>query len=189
MPKILKCGGVAAVTAAVLLAGCASVESSSSAQAVLLSDHTGAKLSVQKIGSASFRLVLTGQTAPSRAVVENRLADEAAKLTLQQHGQWFMAVEPAANGWTPPTADPLGKRFSFRMENWRPSWRFKAEKGWTNGPPPASGSAVTAYEVRADIVVHQGRFDGVEPLGYDAAMLDEYLREQVAVPSPATSKG
>jgi hypothetical protein len=188
MLEILKFGGAAAVTAAALLAGCASVESSSPAQVVTLSDRTSAKLSVQKISPTSFRLVLTGQAGPSRGVVENRLADEAAKLTLQQHGQWFVAVEPAVNGWTPPSADPLGKRFSFRMENWRPSWRFKAEKDWSNGPP-AAGSAVTAYEVRADIVVHQGRFDGVEPLGYDAAMLDDYLRDQVAVPAGAPAKG
>jgi hypothetical protein len=163
----------AAAVAASLLCGCASAGGGAS-QPTTLVDKSTANLSVRKLGKETFRLTLAGQGAPSRDMVNNRLAFEAAKLTERESAQWFEAVVPKDAGWTPPAADPMGKRFSFRMENWRPSWSVEKSK-----PAGAGASATPGFRATIDVVVHKGRFDGINPLGFSAGPLDDYLKQQV----------
>jgi hypothetical protein len=158
----------AAAVAVTLLSGCASVGGGGS-QATTLIDKSSANLSVRKLGKETFRLTLAGQGAPARDVVNNRLAFEAAKLTERESAQWFEVVLPKDAGWTPPAADPTGKRYSFRMENWRPVWTAQ----------PAKGKAAPGYRATIEVIVRKGRFDGVNPLGFSAGPVDDFLKPQV----------
>jgi hypothetical protein len=167
-----------AICAAALLSSCATT-STSGAQSLTLADKSAASLSVKKVGKETFRLSISGEGNPSPSVVNNRLAYEAAKLTEQEKGQWFEAVLPKGSAWTPPPADPTGKRFSFRLENWRPTW--------TNASVAKKGAPAAAqYKAVIDVVVRHGRFDGVNPLGFGAAPLDDFLKEQVTVSADPT---
>lgn len=150
-------------------------------QAVTLSDRSSAELVVGKAGRSGYRLTLRGQGEPSRPAVEARLAYEAAQLSIARKAQWFEAVAPkAADGWTPPAADPAGRRYNFRMENWRPSWRIR---------PSRDGAAPGAWEASIEVVLRQDRFDGANPLGFEPFTLDDFLREQVAATPPAAPPG
>lgn len=170
-------GGLALVVVLVV-GGCASL-GGAPPQSLTLSDRSAASLSVKAMGKTGYRLTLSGAGAPSRSTVENRLAFEAAALTIRNRGRWFEAVAPVAGagGWT-PAADPQGRRYSFRMENWRPSWRSRGTDGWTSAAPDA---ATTEYQASIDVIIHGDRFDGLNPLGFEPYVLDDYLREQVAV--------
>jgi hypothetical protein len=145
----------------------------------------------QKRGAAGFHLAVTGHTFTSRDAIEKYLAYRAAELAKAEHGDWFSLVEKRAKGDTAPVpkTDRAGPRFSFRMEYWRPLWRYKADaspawKSWS----PFSGSAffagdpktVTAYEVSADIVLHKGMMTGTNPLAFDADALSDFLVNQVS---------
>jgi hypothetical protein len=166
--------------AALAVAGCAST-GGGSAQQITLMDKTAADLVVRKVGGDAFHIQLSGKGAPSRAAVESRLAYEASALTVQQQGRWFedAAGRKAAGSAVAPT----GKRYSFRMENWHPAWRLRGANGWTawapTGPQDAAQSAATEYQASIDVIVHKERFDGGNPLGFDAYALSDYIRPQV----------
>lgn len=151
--------------------------------------------SVQKKGANRLHLTVTGHKFTSRADVEKYLAYRAAELTLEQKGSWFTLVETRAKGDTVPVPkrDPGGLRYSFRMENWRPVWRYKmtgdtAWKSWS----PFSGAAffadgkdpktVTDFEASADIVVHKGQMNDADPLAYEAGAVSDLLVNQVSPP-------
>lgn len=149
--------------------------------------------SAQKRGPAGFHISVTGHTFTSRDAIEKYLAYRAAELTKAEQSDWFTLVEKRAKGDTAPVpkTDPVGPRFSFRMEYWRPLWRYKANalpawKSWS----PFSGSAffagdpktVTAYEASADIVLHKGTVTGNNPLAFDADALSDFLVNQVSPP-------
>jgi hypothetical protein len=146
-----------------------------------------------RTGAANLRLTVTGKSFTSRAALENYLAYRAATETMANKSQWFSFTERRAKGdkLPVPKGDPNGPRFSFRMENFRPLWRYQtagspAWKSWS----PFSGAAfpvtdpktVTAYEVSADIVLHKGMVDDVSPLAFDAGALSDYLINQVEAP-------
>src|SRR2546422_3561097 len=86
---------------------------------------------VKPSGLGPFKLVVTGHTFTSRGQIEKYLAYRAARLTIEQGGQWFTFKEDRGKGETAepvPARDPEGPRYSFRIKYFRPVWRYK-----TNG--------------------------------------------------------
>ena len=151
--------------------------------------------SAQKKG-AGLQLTVTGHKFTSRAEIENYLAWQAAQQTEAQKGTWFTFTEARAKTDTvaAPKRDPKGPHYSFHMENWRPVWRYKmkgdtAWKSWS----PFSGAAffadgkdpktVTDFEVTADITVHKGPMDDLNPLAFEAGPVSDLLINQVSPPS------
>jgi hypothetical protein len=153
--------------------------------------------SVQKKGANRFHLMVTSHKFISRADVEKYLAYRAAELTLEQKGSWFTFVETRAKGDTVPVPkrDPAGLRYSFRMDYWRPVWRYKTagNSAWTSWSP-FSGAAffadgkdpktISEFEAGADIVVHKGQMDDAEPLAFEAGAVSDLLVNQVSPPQP-----
>jgi len=142
---------------------------------------------------ATLHLSVTGHTFTSRDAVEKYLAYRAAELTKSDHGSWFMLVESHAKGDTVPTSkpDPDGRHFSFRMEYWRPLWRYKtgASPAWKSWSPFSRAAfpsddpkTITTYEVSADIVEHKGMMASDNPLAFDADAVSDFLVNQVSPP-------
>jgi hypothetical protein len=142
---------------------------------------------------AKIHLAVTGHSFTSREAIEKYLAYRAAELTLAGHAQWFTFVEGRAKGdkVAAPKPDPAGLRYSFRMENWRPVWRYKtaASPAWITWSPFSAAAfftgdpkSLTDYEVSADIVPHQGPMADDNPLAFDAGALSDLLVNQVSPP-------
>lgn len=142
---------------------------------------------------ANLRLKLVGKAFTSRQTLENYLAWRAAGETMANKFNWFSFTERRVVGDKVPVpkGDPAGPRFSFRMEFFRPHWRYKlagspAWRSWS----PFSGAAfptldaktVTDYELTTDIVMRRGMVDDVSPLAFDASALSDYLINQVEAP-------
>ncbi|HEX2759528.1 MAG TPA: hypothetical protein VHM27_03395, partial [Rhizomicrobium sp.] len=111
--------------------------------------------------------------------------------TMANRFQWFSLTERRAKGdkITTPKGDPAGPRFSFRMEFFRPQWRYKqagspAWKSWSpfSGVAFPDGKSITDYELSADIVMRKGMVDDINPLAFDAGALSDYLINQVEAP-------
>jgi hypothetical protein len=145
--------------------------------------------SLKKSGAA-LHLAVSGHGFTSKAALENYLAFRAAEATLDSKRQWFSLVEHRAKGDAVPVpkGDPLGPRFSFRMEYFRPQWRWRAAgaKAWQNWSPFA-GQAFpdlkgADYQLSADIMMHKGMVDDVNPLAFDAGATSDYLINQVEAP-------
>jgi hypothetical protein len=151
--------------------------------------------SAQKKG-ASLHLVVRGHKFTSRSDIENYLAWRAAEQTLANKGSWFTFTEmhTPADKIAASKRDPKGKRYAFRMENWRPVWRYKMQgdnawKSWS----PFSGAAffaegkdpktVTDFEVSADITVKNGPMDDLDPLAFEAGPVSDLLISQVSPPT------
>ena len=151
--------------------------------------------SVQRKGAGRLHLTVTGHKFTTRADVEKYLAYRAAELTLEEKGAWFSFVEARAKGDTVPVPkrDPSGLRYSFRMEYWRPVWRYKLGKdsAWTSWSPFSGATffadgkdpkTISDFEVSADIVVHKGQMDDAQPLAFDAGAVSDLLINQVSPP-------
>jgi hypothetical protein len=150
---------------------------------------------VQKKG-ASLHLVVTGHKFTSRSDIENYLAWRAAEQTLASKGSWFTFAEvrTPADKIAASKRDPKGKRYAFRMENWRPVWRYRmqGDNGWKSWSP-FSGAAffaegkdpktVTDFEVSADITVKNGPMDDLDPLAFEAGPVSDLLISQVSPPT------
>lgn len=144
---------------------------------------------MKKTGAA-LHLTVTGHSFTSRAALENYLAFRAAEATLDAKMQWFSVTEHRAKGDTVPVpkGDAAGPRFSFRMDYFRPQWRWRTAgaKAWSNWSPfsgkPFPDLKGADYEVSADIVMHKGMVDDVSPLAFDAGALSDYLINQVEAP-------
>ena len=147
----------------------------------------------QKKGATGYHLVVTGHKFSTRADIEKYLAYRAAELTMEQKANWFTFVETRAKGDTAPVPqrDPAGLRYSFRMDYWRPVWRYKvsgspAWKSWS----PFAGAAfisadpktITDFEASADIVLHKGPMDDANPLAFEAGAVSDLLINQVSPP-------
>lgn len=142
---------------------------------------------------ANLRLKLAGKSFTSRQALENYLAWRAASETMAAKFQWFTFTERRVAGDKVPVpkGDPAGPRFSFRMEFFRPQWRYKqaGSSAWRTWSP-FSGAAfpaldaktVTDYELTADIVMRRGMVDDVSPLAFDAGAVSDYLINQVETP-------
>jgi hypothetical protein len=149
---------------------------------------------VKLSGPGTFKLVVTGHTFTSRGEIEKYLAYRAARLTVEQGGQWFTFNEERAKGETAepvPVRDPEGPRYSFRMKYFRPVWRYKTSgsAAWTRWSPFSGGPFITAdpktisdFEVSAEIVVHKGPMDDADPLAFEAWALSDLLVNQVSPP-------
>lgn len=140
------------------------------------------------------QLLLNGRTLGSQSDVEMYLAYQTATQTMAAHYDWFTFIERRGKGGNLPVpkTDPNGARYSFRMEYFRPAWRYKTSlkspwKDWNRfsgaaflgGTDPA---AVTQFEVTADVVLHKGMLDGADPLAFDGSALSQYLVNQVSPP-------
>lgn len=151
--------------------------------------------SMQKKGANDLHISVTGHKFTSRAEIENYLAWRAADAAEAEKGTWFTFTEARTKTDTVPVPkrDPNGKHYSFRMENWRPMWRYKMTgdsqwKSWS----PFQGAAffadgkdpktVTDFEVSADIVVHKGPMDDLNPLAFEAGPVSDLLISQVSPP-------
>ena len=91
-------------------------------------------------GPGIFKLVVTGHTYTSRGEIEKYLAYRAARLTIEQGGEWFTFTEDRGKGETAepaPAHDSEGPRYSFRMKYFRPVWRYKTSgsQAWTRWSP------------------------------------------------------
>jgi hypothetical protein len=146
-----------------------------------------------KKGATGYHLVVAGHKFSTRSDIEKYLAYRAAELTMEQKANWFTFVESRAKTDTAPVPkrDPAGLRYSFRMEYFRPVWRYK-----TGGAPdwkrwsPFSGTAfpeadlkgASAYEASIDIVVRKGFMDDADPLAFEAGAVNDFLVNQVSPP-------
>jgi hypothetical protein len=147
----------------------------------------------QKKGANGFHLTVTGHTFTTRADIEKYLAYRAAELALEQKATWFTFVESRAKGDTVPVPkrDPAGLRYSFRMEYWRPVWRYKTKgsPAWKTWSPFAGAAfiaddpkTITDFEVSADIVLHKGQMDDANPLAFEPGAVSDLLINQVSPP-------
>jgi len=149
---------------------------------------------VKPSGPGTFKLVVTGHTFTSRGDIEKYLAYRAARLTIEQGGQWFTLNEDRGQGETvvpAPARDPEGPRYSFRMKYFRPVWRYKTNGSpeWTRWSPfaglpfiSADLKTITDFEVSAEIVVRKGPMDDADPLAFEAWALSDLLVNQVSPP-------
>ena len=149
---------------------------------------------VKPAGPGTFKLVVTGHTFTSRGDIEKYLAYRAARVTIEQGGQWFTLNEDREKNETAvpaPVRDPEGARYSFRMKYFRPVWRYKTKASpvWTRWSPfsgepfiSADPNSISDFEVSAEIVVHQGPMDDADPLAFEAWALSDLLVNQVSPP-------
>ena len=149
---------------------------------------------VKPSGSATFKLVVTGHTFTSRGEIEKYLAYRAARLTIEQGGEWFTLNEDRGQGETAvpvPARDPEGPRYSFRMKHFRPVWRYKTNGSteWTRWSPftgapffAVDPKTISDFEVSAEIVVRKGPMDDADPLAFEAWAMSDLLVNQVSPP-------
>jgi len=146
-----------------------------------------------KKGADGYHLVVAGHKFSTRGDIEKYLAYRAAELTMEQKSSWFTFAEQRGKADTAPIPkrDPAGLRYSFRMDYFRPVWRYKtsgnpAWKSWS----PFAGAAfitddpktITDFEVSADIVLHKGQMDDANPLAFEAGAVSDLLINQVSPP-------
>ena len=145
-----------------------------------------------KKGADRYHLVVAGHKFTTRTDIEKYLAWRAADLTMEQKASWFTFVESRAKTDTAPVPkrDPAGLRYSFRMEYFRPVWRYKVKgnpawKSWS----PFAGAAfaedpktITDFEASADIALHKGQMDDANPLAFEAGAVSDLLINQVSPP-------
>lgn len=158
----------------------------------MVPDAAPGVFALQQSGPARFHIVVTGHAFTSREAIEKYLAYRAAGLTMDRHFSWFSFVENRTKGDRAPVpkSDPSGPRYSFRLDFFRPVWRFRmaalpAMQRWSpfNGTAfPADPKVMTQYEVSADIVLHKGMVADDNPLAFDASALSQFLANQVAPP-------
>jgi hypothetical protein len=150
--------------------------------------------SVKPAGPGAFELVVAGHAFTSRGEIEKYLAYRAARFTVEKGGQWFTFKESRGPGETAapaPPRDPAGARYSFRMQFFRPVWRYKGNgsaewKRWSPfaGVPffAADPKAITDFTVSAEIVVRKGPMDDADPLAFEAWAVSDLLVNQVSPP-------
>jgi hypothetical protein len=147
----------------------------------------------QKKGANGYHLVVAGHKFTARDEIEKYLAYRAAELTMEQKANWFTLTETRAKTDSAPVPkrDPAGLRYSFRMEYWRPVWRYKvsgspAWKSWSPfmgvAFPAVDPKTITDFEASADIVLRQGPMDDANPLGFEAGAVSDLLINQVSPP-------
>ena len=194
--------GSAALYLTIIHCGVAFAAESSSTQLASASAQTQAPevpaakpgvFTATKKGATGYHLVVAGHKFSTRADIEKYLAWRAADLTMEQKASWFTFVETRAKGDSAPVPkrDPAGLRYSFRMDYFRPVWRYKVKgspawKSWS----PFTGAAfitddpksITDFEVSADIVLHKGQMDDANPLAFEAGAVSDLLINQVSPP-------
>ena len=146
-----------------------------------------------KKGANGYHLAVAGHKFSTRSDIEKYLAWRAADLTMAQKANWFTFVETRAKGDSAavPKRDPAGLRYSFRMDYFRPVWRYKVKgsPAWKSWSPFAGAAfitddpkSITDFEVSADIVLHKGQMDDANPLAFEAGAVSDLLINQVSPP-------
>jgi hypothetical protein len=146
-----------------------------------------------KKGATGYHLVVAGHKFSTRADIEKYLAYRAAELTMADKASWFTFVETRSKADTAPVPkrDPAGLRYSFRMDYFRPAWRYKVKgsPAWKSWSPFAGAAfitddpkSITDFEVSADIVLHKGQMDDANPLAFEAGAVSDLLINQVSPP-------
>ncbi len=146
-----------------------------------------------KKGATGYHLVVAGHKFSTRSDIEKYLAYRAAELTMEQKANWFTFTESRTKADTAPVPkrDPAGLRYSFRMEYFRPLWRYKTSgnPAWQSWSPFANAAfptidpkTITDFEVSADIVLRQGPMDDANPLAFEAGAVSDLLINQVSPP-------
>jgi hypothetical protein len=148
-----------------------------------------------KQSALRYRLTVKGHNFTSRDAVEKYLLYRAADLTLQRHFQWFALIENRHKGDAAPVPkpDPAGPRYSFRLNYWRPVWRYKVANSstWSTWSPFSStaffadgkdAKTITDFDVTADIAMHKGNMDDSNPLAFEASAVSDFLINQVSTP-------
>jgi len=149
---------------------------------------------VKKMGNR-LHLVVTGHNFTGRDAIEKYLAYRAAEQTIAAKMTWFSFLEQRSKSdkVPAPKGDPAGPRFSFRLAFFRPVWRYKASgsaawKSWSpfSGAdffvPGVDPKTITDFEVTADVALHSGKIDDVNPLSFDAGAVSDFLINQVEAP-------
>ncbi len=140
---------------------------------------------VEPVGPDELRLTVKGRTFTSKPAAEKYLAYRAAEATLEQRKTWF-TVDGPQHG-----SDGVVR--SFRLENWRPAWRYKLSgapewKSWAPGsaePFFADGKdpkLITEFELTAVIKLRSGKPNTRDPLAFEAEPLAHTLAPQVSPP-------
>ena len=146
-----------------------------------------------KKGATGYHLVVAGHKFSTRSDIEKYLAYRAAELTMEQKANWFTFTESRTKTDSAPVPkrDPAGLRYSFRMEYFRPVWRYKTSgnPAWQSWSPFAGAAfptidpkTITDFEVSADIVLRQGPMDDANPLAFEAGAVSDLLINQVSPP-------
>ena len=141
------------------------------------------------------RLVVTGTNFTGREAVEHYLAWRAAEHVTASTARWFSFVERriAGDKVLTPKPDAEGQRYSFRLEYFRPTWRYKLAgspdwKTWRplSGAPffalGLDAKTIINYEVSADIIPRNGMLADYDPLAFEAVAVSHYLINQVTTP-------
>jgi hypothetical protein len=149
---------------------------------------------VKQTAPGTFKLIVAGHAFTSRGDIEKYLAYRAARLSIEKGADWFTLKEDRGNGETTvpvPVRDEAGPRYSFRMNYFRPVWRYKVNgsPAWIRWSPfsgapfiSADPKAITDFEVSVDIVVRKGPMDDAHPLAFEARALSDLLVNQVSPP-------
>jgi hypothetical protein len=148
-----------------------------------------------KVSPTRYKISVKGHVFTSRDAIEKYLLFRAAELALADKFRWFTLNETRTKGDTAPIpkSDPTGLRYSFRMQYWRPVWRYKVAgspnfSSWSpfgSAPFFADGKdpkTITDFEVTADITMHQGQMDDANPLAFEPSAVDDLLVNQVSPP-------
>lgn len=150
--------------------------------------------SQSKQSAGHYRLTVKGHNFTSQDAIEKYVLYRAADLTRQQHFQWFTLTEKRRKGDIAPLPkrDPAGLQYSFRMQYWRPVWRYKlvGSPKWTTWSPFSTVAffaqgkdpkTISEFELSADIVMHKGTMDD-DPLAFEADAVSDFLINQVSPP-------
>jgi hypothetical protein len=148
-----------------------------------------------KQSATRYHLTVKGHVFSSRDAIEKYLLYRAAELALQHHFQYFTLIETRRKGDTAPASKPdsSGPRYSFRMNFWRPAWRYKiaGSSAWSAWSPFSNAAffaegkdakTITNFEVSADIVMHKGTMDDSNPLAFEPSAVSDFLVNQVSPP-------
>jgi len=149
---------------------------------------------VLKQGNAT-RLVVTGKNFTNREAIEQYLAWRAAEHVMAAKARWFSFVERRVAGdkVVTPRPDAEGQRYSFRLEYFRPTWRYRlaGSPQWQSWRPLSGApffastidpKTITDYEVSADIIPRNTPLVDYDPLAFDASAVSDYLINQVTTP-------
>jgi hypothetical protein len=190
----MKTFGIAMALAVLLCGGQALAQAPTPAAAIGPGPTARGVFSIKKTGNR-LHLAVAGHNFTSRDAIEKYLAYRAAEQTLAAKMAWFSFLEQRSrNDKVPvPKGDPAGPRFSFRLEFFRPLWRYKtggsvAWKAWSpfSGTdffvPNVDPKTITDFEVTADVALRSGKVDDVNPLAFDASAVSDYLINQVEAP-------
>jgi hypothetical protein len=172
----------------------ASVPASSEALPMVPPAKSGVYSEVKQ-SATRYRLTVKGHIFSSRDAIEKYLLYRAAELALKQHSQWFTLQESRSKGDIAPASkpDPAGPRYSFRMNFWRPVWRYKltGSSAWSTWSPFSNSAffaegrdakTITNFEVSADIAIHKGTMDDSNPLAFEPSAVSDFLVNQVSPP-------